>query len=44
MEMEIVLYQMNQKFVLMDLNLMELEAVNQSLLLIHYLLHAQVDM
>ena len=44
MEMEIVLHQMNQKFVLMDLKVMELEAVNQSLLLLNYLLHAQVDM
>jgi hypothetical protein len=30
MEMEIVLHQMFQKFVLLDLKVMELEAVNQS--------------
>ena len=43
MEMEIVLHQMFHKFVLLDLKVMELEAVFQSLLLLNYLLHAQVD-
>ena len=43
MEMEIVLHQMFHKFVLLDLIVMELEAVFQSLLLLNYLLHAQVD-
>jgi hypothetical protein len=42
-EMEIVLHQMFHKFVLLDLKVMELEAVFQSLLLLNYLLHAQVD-
>lgn len=42
-EMEIVLHQMFHKFVLLDLKVMELEAVFQSQLLLNYLLHAQVD-
>lgn len=42
-EMEIVLHQMFHKFVLLGLKVMELDPVFQSLLLLNYLLHAQVD-
>lgn len=42
-EMEIVLHLMFQIFVLLDMKAMDQEAVFQSLLLLNYHLHAQVD-